>query len=106
MFCTKLKLIMLFWAISSSIVNAQLLEFDLINHFKLSKNVLVARTDDTYPDQVVAISTNKEIVLNDADISPILSDKYFFFTSNKSGNRDIYWTDAKITEDIKPDYLK
>ena len=29
--------------------------------------------------------------------------KYFFFTTNKSGNRDIYWVDAKIIERLKPD---
>ena len=27
--------------------------------------------------------------------------KYFFFTTNKSGNRDIYWVDAEIIEEIK-----
>lgn len=32
--------------------------------------------------------------------------KYFFFTTNKSGNRDIYWVDAKIIEKFKPDDLK
>jgi len=32
--------------------------------------------------------------------------KYFFFTSNKSGNRDIYWIDATIIEELKPKELK
>jgi len=32
--------------------------------------------------------------------------KYFFFTSNKSGDRDIYWVDANIIYDLKPSYLK
>ncbi|UCC39504.1 MAG: PD40 domain-containing protein [Candidatus Aminicenantes bacterium] len=32
--------------------------------------------------------------------------KYFFFTSDKSGNRDIYWMDAKIIEELKPGELK
>jgi len=32
--------------------------------------------------------------------------KYFFFTSDKSGNRDIYWMDAKIIEELKPKELK
>lgn len=27
--------------------------------------------------------------------------RYFFFTSNKSGNRDIYWVDARIIEDLR-----
>ncbi|MFC1493580.1 hypothetical protein ACFL6O_06415 [candidate division KSB1 bacterium] len=29
--------------------------------------------------------------------------KYFFFTSNKTGNRDIYWVDAMIIEQFRPD---
>jgi glyoxylase-like metal-dependent hydrolase (beta-lactamase superfamily II)/Tol biopolymer transport system component len=29
--------------------------------------------------------------------------KYFFYTSTKRGNRDIYWVDAKIIEELKPD---
>jgi Tol biopolymer transport system component len=32
--------------------------------------------------------------------------KYFFFTTNKTGNRDIYWADAKIIMELKPDGLK
>jgi hypothetical protein len=32
--------------------------------------------------------------------------KYFFFTSNKSGNRDIYWVDANIIYELKPKGLK
>lgn len=28
--------------------------------------------------------------------------KYFFFTSNKAGNREIYWVDAKVIEDLRP----
>lgn len=34
-----------------------------------------------------------------------LDGKYFFFTSNKSGNRDIYWVDAKIIEEFRPEKL-
>jgi len=33
-------------------------------------------------------------------------EKYFFYTSNKRGNRDIYWVDAKIIEELKPKELK
>jgi len=29
--------------------------------------------------------------------------KYFFYTSTIRGNRDIYWVDAQIIEDLKPD---
>jgi len=32
--------------------------------------------------------------------------KYFFFTSNKSGNRDIYWVAAKIIDTLKPDKIR
>ena len=32
--------------------------------------------------------------------------KYFFFNSTRSGNWDIYWVDAKIIEDLKPEELK
>jgi len=28
--------------------------------------------------------------------------KYFFFSSRRSGNEDIYWVDAKIIEELKP----
>ena len=28
--------------------------------------------------------------------------KYFFFTSDRRGNRDIYWVDAKILETFRP----
>jgi len=31
---------------------------------------------------------------------------YFFFTSTKSGNRDIYWVDARVIEDLKPKDLR
>ena len=30
---------------------------------------------------------------------------YFFFTSTQRGNRDIYWVDAKIIENVKPEEL-
>jgi hypothetical protein len=29
--------------------------------------------------------------------------KYFFFTSGRSGNGDVYWVDARIIENFKPD---
>ena len=32
--------------------------------------------------------------------------KYFFFTSNLAGNRNIYWVDANIIEKLKPERLK
>jgi len=35
-----------------------------------------------------------------------LDGKHFFFTSNISGNRDIYWMEAKIIEELRPNELK
>lgn len=32
--------------------------------------------------------------------------KYFFFNSTRSGSWDIYWVDAKIIEELKPEELK
>jgi len=32
--------------------------------------------------------------------------KYFFFTTNKTGNRDIYWVDAKIIMELKPEEMR
>ncbi|MFH1940644.1 MAG: hypothetical protein ABIL68_00970 [bacterium] len=32
--------------------------------------------------------------------------KYFFFTSGRSGNGDIYWVDVKVIEELKPEELK
>ena len=32
--------------------------------------------------------------------------KYFFYTRHEAGKRDIYWVDAKIIEELKPENLK
>ena len=32
--------------------------------------------------------------------------KYFFFNSTRSGSWDIYWVDARIIEELKPETLK
>jgi WD40-like Beta Propeller Repeat len=39
-----------------------------------------------------------------SDYCPMLSpdSKYFFFTSTRSGNGDIYWVSAQIIEELKP----
>ncbi|NJO91602.1 MAG: MBL fold metallo-hydrolase [Chloroflexia bacterium] len=55
---------------------AQSISFAPINYYKLSERVLVVRTGDIYPDQVVAISTKEGIVIIDAGISPTLSAMY------------------------------
>jgi hypothetical protein len=48
-----------------------------------------------------------KINTTETDYCPMLSPdgKYFFFTSGKTGNGDIYWVDAKIIEELKSDSL-
>ncbi|MCK4942406.1 MAG: PD40 domain-containing protein, partial [Candidatus Aminicenantes bacterium] len=43
-------------------------------------------------------SENRPYITNDG--------RFFFYTSSRRGNRDIYWVDAKIIEKLKPDELK
>ncbi len=45
---------------------------------------------------------------NKTDYCPMISpdNKYFFFTSTRTGHGDIYWVDAKIIEELRPDELK
>jgi hypothetical protein len=31
-----------------------------------------------------------------------LDGEHFFFTTNESGQRDIYWVDARVIEDLRP----
>ena len=42
------------------------------------------------------------------DVCPLVTDdgKYFIFGSNRTGCYEIYWVDAKIIEDLKPDELR
>ncbi len=35
-----------------------------------------------------------------------LDGKYFFFTSDKTGTREIYWVSAEIIQEFKPDYIR
>ncbi|MCP4724723.1 MAG: hypothetical protein GY863_06790, partial [bacterium] len=32
--------------------------------------------------------------------------KYLFFTSDRTGNREVYWVDAKIIDTFKPDEIR
>jgi len=43
-------------------------------------------------------SENRPYVTNDS--------RFLFYTSSRRGNRDIYWVDAKIIEELKPEELK
>jgi hypothetical protein len=47
---------------------------------------------------------NSEKSENRPYVSPV--GKYLFFTSTKTGKRDIYWVDARIIETLKPKYLE
>ena len=50
------------------------------------------------------VNMGKTINSEEYDYCPILSpdEKYFFFSSYRTGNGDIYWVDAKIIEELKP----
>jgi len=43
-------------------------------------------------------SENRPYVTNDG--------RFFFYTSSRSGNRDIYWMDAKIIEELNPEKIE
>ncbi len=49
---------------------------NLINYFWLNDRTLVVSAGEIYPDQVVAINTEKGIVIIDSGISPTLSKEY------------------------------
>ena len=54
-------------------------------------------------------SINIEFLNTDnSDWCPTVSpdEKYLFFTRNNTGNGDIYWVDANIIEELKPEELK
>ncbi len=50
------------------------------------------------------INMGEEINSSGYDWIPFVTpdNKYFFFNSDKSGNADVYWVDAKIIEELKP----
>ena len=50
----------------------------------------------------------EKINSSETEYCPMLSPdfKYFFFTSKRTGNGDIYWVDAGIIEELKPSDLK
>ncbi len=58
------------------------------------------QADETWSDP---INMGKTINSNKYDYCAILSpdEKYFFFSSNRSGNGDVYWVDAKILDELK-----
>jgi hypothetical protein len=62
------------------------------------------------PDGGWSKSVNMGNTLNskEEEITPYITadGKYLFFASNRRGNYDIYWVDARIIEEMKPDGLK
>jgi Tol biopolymer transport system component len=54
------------------------------------------------------INMGKPINSSGTDYCPMLSPdgKYFFFTSTRSGNGDIYWVDAQVIEKLRPRWIK
>ncbi len=51
------------------------------------------------------VHMGNEINTNKSENRPYVSPdgKYFFYASTKRGNRDVYWVDAKIIMELKPD---
>ena len=49
-----------------------------------------------------------EINSFERDYCPYVSPdgKYFFFSSRRYGTEDIFWLDAQVIEDLKPQELK
>ncbi len=57
--------------------------------------------DDTWSDPInMGEKVNSEFAEYIPYVTP--DGNYFFFTSNKAGNREIYWVDAKILDTYKP----
>jgi len=55
-----------------------------------------------------AKNLGKNINSKGNEFTPVITSdgKYLFFASDRSGNDEIYWADAKIIEDLKPKELK
>jgi len=55
-----------------------------------------------------AVSLGSEINSDAHEVCPVVTrdGKYFFFISMKSGKPQMYWMDAKIIEELKPENLK
>jgi hypothetical protein len=54
------------------------------------------------------VNLGKEINSSSNDWIPFVTSdgKYFFFTSNRAGNEDIYWVDATIIENLRSQEMK
>ena len=72
-------------------------DFDIFISFKQADNMWTQ-----------AVNLSKTINSRRREIYPRVSPdgKYIFFSSNRTGNWDIYWVDAGIIEHLKPDELK
>ncbi|MCP4724762.1 MAG: hypothetical protein GY863_06985 [bacterium] len=63
------------------------------------------QSDGTWSDPV---NMGANVNSNGYDYCAILSpdEKYLFFSSSRTGNGDVYWVDAKIIEELKPEDIK
>jgi hypothetical protein len=63
------------------------------------------KKDETWTELT---NMGRKINTSETDYCPMLSPdgKYFFYTSTKTGNGDIYWVDARIIEKLKPNKLR
>lgn len=63
---------------------------------------------DSNGDWIKAVNMGNDINTAGDDWTPFvtLDGEYLFFSSNVSGNRDVYWVDAKVIDNLKPNNLK
>ncbi|MCP4723396.1 MAG: hypothetical protein GY863_00090, partial [bacterium] len=63
------------------------------------------QSDGTWSDPV---NMGANVNSNGYDYCAILSpdEKHLFFSSSRTGNGDVYWVDAKIIEELKPEDIK
>ncbi|MFC1565034.1 TolB family protein [candidate division KSB1 bacterium] len=63
------------------------------------------RSDGSWTE---AVNMGTVVNSNSLEYCPVISpdEKYFFFTSRRRGNDDIYWVDAKIIDKLKPKEIK
>ena len=71
-----MKKISLFILLLVSLLRGQVDKYEQINFCKLYDNVLIVKSGEVYPDQIVAVKSEKGIVIIDAGISPTLTSQY------------------------------
>lgn len=61
---------------------------ELITFERLSPKILIVKMGEVYPDQVVAVASEKGLVLIDSGISPTISKKYRYIIEREFGRDD------------------